>query len=311
MQQAEVFRIAQLTDVHLGPLPFFWPWHWNVKRALGFINFWTKRSSFNDPTLVRRLVDDLKRQTFDHIAVTGDLANLGMPAEFVQCRKWLEEVGPPDEVTAIPGNHDIYTPLRSDPGIERWRPYMQARDGADVVPGLPAPLFSGFPFVRTFGRFALINLNSAVCMPPAVAAGEVGQDQISRFAEMSRALHAAGFSRVVLIHHPPLPEHGPRGLRDAHAFEKALIDVGAELVLHGHNHRGMITWRDSVTGPVPIIGAGAAGEGVYNLYRLSRMPNGVVQIEVVVRVSSGMGKVFAERQRTTLDPAKEKRVRIV
>ncbi len=298
------FRLAQLTDVHLGPLPVFWPWHWNAKRWTGYINFWTKRRNFNDPRLVNALVDDLKAQSFDHIAVTGDLANLGMPAEFIQCLDWLKALGSPEEVSAIPGNHDIYARLRRDPGVERWRDYMKARGSSDVVEGLPGALeASGFPFVRLFGRFALINLNSAVPTPPAVASGELGEEQINRFAAQSKALHEAGYARIVAVHHPPLEEHGPRGLRDRRIFERVLLDTGAEAVLHGHYHRGMLSWRDTATGPVPVIGAGAAGEGVYNIYNFKLREDGRCTTDISVRVGSGLGRNFEWKETMSLDPA--------
>ncbi|MFY0614534.1 MAG: metallophosphoesterase [Hyphomicrobiaceae bacterium] len=312
MQNADTFTLAQLTDVHLGPLPPFLPRHWNVKRMLGFINFRRKRWAFNDPTLVHELVADLKQQPVDHVTVTGDLTNIGMPAEFVQSLDWLKSVGRPDDVTVIPGNHDLYTRLRRDQGIERWRAYMSARDGSDVVAGLPAPLASGFPFVRTFGRFALIGLNSAVYMPPAIPAGRVGDDQIARFKDISRRLHSGGYARVVLIHHPPLKEHGTaRCLRDAAAFEAALIDVGAELVIHGHNHRDMISWRDTATGPLPIIGAAAAGEGGYNIYTLTRLQDGTCRISYAMRRAPQAGTPFVEVGYKVLDPAPDQRERIV
>lgn len=302
MQNETMFKLAQLTDVHLGPLPTFWPWHWNVKRSLGFLNLKLRRREFDDPILVHELVADLKQQSFDHIAVTGDLTNLGMPAEFAQSLRWLKQLGPPSDVTAIPGNHDLYTRLLKDTGIERWRSYMSARPGQDAVPGLAPPLASGFPFVRTFGRFALINLNSAVYMPPAVPAGRVGDEQTARFVDMSRELHKAGYARIVTIHHPPLPEHGHRCLRDAAAFEAALLEVGAELLIHGHNHRDMIAWRDTSTGPLAMVGAGSAGEGAYNIYELTQLEEGGCHIEYTMRRASGPGKPFAEVGRKLLDP---------
>jgi 3',5'-cyclic AMP phosphodiesterase CpdA len=309
----ETFRFAQLTDVHLGPLPPFRPRHWNVKRMMGFINFRRNRKGFDDPALVRHLVDDVHRQAVDHVTVTGDLTNLGMPPEFIQSLAWLETIGSPTDVTVIPGNHDVYTRIWRDPGIERWRPYMAARaDGRDDVDGLAGPLSTGFPFVRIFGRFALIGLNSAVFMPPAVPAGRVGVSQTERFRLMSRQLHAAGYVRIVLIHHPPLRVHGrARCLRDGAAFEDALIDAGAELVIHGHNHRDMISWRDTATGPVPIIGAAAAGGGSYNLYEMSRMEEGGCRISYVIRRASAAGKPFEEVARHDLDPAPEKRVTVL
>lgn len=312
MAHTETFKLAQLTDVHLGPLPPFRPRHWNVKRALGFINFRRNRRAFDDPALVNALTADLAAQDVDHTTVTGDLTNIGMPPEFAQSLAWLQRVGPPGDVTVIPGNHDVYTRLWRDPGIERWRAYMAPRDSRDAVAGLPPPLATGFPFVRTFGRFALIALNSAVYMPPAIPAGRVGPAQTARFVEISRHLHKAGYVRIVLIHHPPLGVHGTRRcLRDAAAFEGALLDVGAELVIHGHNHRDMISWRDTTTGPLPIVGAAAAGEGSYNIYHLTRSPDGNLEIAVAVRRAARAGDPFVEVAHKTLDPAPGQREAVI
>jgi len=312
MREETALHLAQLTDVHLGPLPPFWPWHWNVKRVMGYVNFRTKRYAFDDPARVLAVTRDVRAQNVDHVLVTGDLANLGMPAEYVQSLEWLEMIGSPDDVTLIPGNHDVYTPLLTDPGIERWRAYMEARASDDRVAGVPVPLASGFPYVRTIGRFALICLNSAVYMPPGVPVGRLGADQIERFSEASRALAEKGYARIVLIHHPPLPEHGTRrGLRDASQFEAALIEVGAELVLHGHNHRQMISWRDTRTGPVAIIGAPATGDGRYNLYRVWRRPGNQLKIERTTRGVTEAGDQFGELERRMLDPSKDRRERII
>lgn len=312
VQNADTFKLAQLTDVHLGPLPTFRPRHWNIKRALGFINFHRKRFAFNDPTLANQLVADIAGQSVDHVAVTGDLTNIGMPPEFIQSHAWLRTIGEPSEVTVIPGNHDVYTRLWRDPGIERWRAFMAARGEVDVVPGLAVPLESGFPFVRTFGRFALICLNSAVYMPPAIPAGRVGEEQTARFVEISRHLHGAGYVRIVLIHHPPLLAHGiVRCLRDAASFEAALVEAGAELLLHGHNHRDMISWRDTATGPLPIVGAAAAGEGSYNIYQLMRAEDGVCRMSVSIRRARAAGEPVSEVAHKALDPASDLREQVL
>ena len=53
-------------------------------------------------TLIRA-VAELKP---DWIFITGDLVNISLPAEFVQAAVWLRQLGTPDWVTVIPGNHD-------------------------------------------------------------------------------------------------------------------------------------------------------------------------------------------------------------
>lgn len=272
---ARPFTLAHLTDVHLPPLPPFWPRHWNVKRALGFINWQRKRRHIHLRTIVDRLVADLHAQNVDHILVSGDLVNIGLPEEYERALDWLKTLGTPHDVTVIPGNHDIYCPLWTDIGVERWRPYMtnSTSDGAQSA----TP--HGFPFVRRFGDVAIIGINSAVPTPPGVASGEAGAEQLDRLAQVLEQLWSQMVHRVVMIHHPPLPGQAQpmRALRDAQRLADILRDHGAELVVHGHNHRNMLSYHHANTGNFPVVGAPSfsAGRsyrdeplGAYNLYHL-------------------------------------------
>ena len=54
------------------------------------------------------LLRDLTERDVDHVVVTGDLPNLGLPAELAEARRWLTRVGPPARLTVVPGNHDAY-----------------------------------------------------------------------------------------------------------------------------------------------------------------------------------------------------------
>ncbi|NJM31084.1 MAG: metallophosphoesterase, partial [Rhizobiales bacterium] len=73
-------------------------------------------------------------------------------------------------------------------------------------------------------------------------------------------LREKGYFRCVMIHHPPLPGlAAPRkALADARALAEVLVAEGAELVLHGHNHRHMLNRVEGPSGPVPVIGIPAA-----------------------------------------------------
>ena len=59
-----------------------------------------------DRDVLDALVSDMQAQQPDHVAVTGDLVNLALDAEFNPARQWLEGVGDPADVTVVPGNHD-------------------------------------------------------------------------------------------------------------------------------------------------------------------------------------------------------------
>jgi hypothetical protein len=61
--------IAQLTDVHLGPIAGFTPRHWNLKRMLGYANWLRHRRGDHQMRVLERIVTDerfdLKQQFKD------------------------------------------------------------------------------------------------------------------------------------------------------------------------------------------------------------------------------------------------------
>lgn len=269
--------VAHLSDVHLAPLAIFWPNYWNAKRFLGYANWVVRRRRSHLRAVVDQLVEDLRHQHVDHIAVSGDLINLGLPQEYERALLWLHTLGPPERVSVVPGNHDIYTRLRRHTGVGRWARYMESDEwGAELAPG-PGPRF---PYVRRIGpSVALVGLNSAVPTPPGVASGEVGAEQIRQCREILHALRERGMFRLVMIHHPPLVSQikPGRDLKDAAELERVLLETGAELVIHGHNHRDMVSWHQTSTGLMPVVGIASASIGRlsrheplarYNIYRL-------------------------------------------
>jgi 3',5'-cyclic AMP phosphodiesterase CpdA len=274
----ETITLAQMSDVHLAPVRGLALRHLNLKRGLGYLNWQRSRRFVHRRESLDLLVADMMTHRPDHIAVTGDLINLGLPVEYEAALTWLESLGPPADVTVIPGNHDIYTRLVDDSGIDRWAAYMRAdAAGAAFAKGARAR----FPFVRCVGPVALIGLNSAVETRPFVASGQLGPFQLQELARLLSETERAGLVRVVLIHHPPLPGLAPprRALRDAAALARVLEEHGAELVLYGHNHRDKrmeLAWS---RGRIPVIGvaSGSGGRakkdespGSYNLLRLGR-----------------------------------------
>jgi 3',5'-cyclic AMP phosphodiesterase CpdA len=268
--------IAHLTDVHLGPLTGFRPRYWNLKRGLGYANWMRKRRHAHLRRVLDRIVADVMAQAPDHIAVGGDLCNIGLPQEHEAGLRWLESLGLPGLVSVVPGNHDNYCPVERDAGVQRWGAYM-----ASDTQGAPlAGDERGFPFLRVVGGVvALIGVNSAVPTPPAMAWGRVGEEQLARLAAVLDRGSEAGLFRLVVIHHPPLPGQASaaRALKDAAALKAVLARHGAELVVHGHNHINMLGWLEGASGLVPVVGAPSAsmgrpykGEplGRYNLFRI-------------------------------------------
>jgi 3',5'-cyclic AMP phosphodiesterase CpdA len=246
-----MFVLAHLSDLHLSAPPRLA--QLAGKRGLGFINWHRGRKNIHKVEALDAVTADLKTVTVDHIAVTGDLVNLSLPGEYALARAWLEALGPPSKVTVIPGNHDIYVPGARDGPSTFWGDYMRGDDGA--APG-------AFPFVRRRGEVALIALSSALPTGPFMATGRLGASQLARFAAALDSTR--GLFRIVLIHHPPVspPSRYLRRLTDADAFRRVLAQKGAELVLHGHDHRRSLVWLDGPERPIPALGAPSASARV-------------------------------------------------
>jgi 3',5'-cyclic AMP phosphodiesterase CpdA len=245
-----MFRLAHISDPHLGPLPKVGFSDLASKRAIGYFNWRRNRQRAFAPSVLMALAEDMRAAAPDHVAVTGDLVNLGLTAEFAAARLWLGEIGEPDAVTVIPGNHDAYVPGAFEELIEAWHPYMTG-DNSDVVT---------FPFIRKRGPVAIVGTSSAVATAPLMATGEIGAGQAAALASRLTALGRAGLFRVVLIHHAPVARssHWHRRLVDADLFRRAIAEAGAELILHGHNHTTLVDSLPSRHGAVPVVGVAAA-----------------------------------------------------
>ncbi|KWT70237.1 putative phosphohydrolase Icc family [Hyphomicrobium sulfonivorans] len=314
----DAITLAHLSDAHIAPVPAIGLRHLNLKRGLGYLNWRRNRQGTHRRDALDAIVADMQAQNPDHIAITGDLINLGLPGEYAAAHDWLQSIGTPERVSLVPGNHDIYTTLRNDAGVARWADYM-ASDvwGKAFAPDVAqcdrvthrttredAPSLL-FPFVRRVGPVALIGLNSAVETPPFVAAGELGGRQREALETLLPKLGAEGLIRVVLIHHPPLSQLAPprRGLRDAPELSRILARHGAELVLHGHNHvdsEVLLPSFEPELGGVPVLGVGSSSmahahknepPGRYNLVRIGRDEDGRARIAYTTRGLDEGGRV--------------------
>ncbi|MCB1501327.1 MAG: metallophosphoesterase [Bauldia sp.] len=277
-----MFTLAHLSDPHLGPLPQVRWRELASKRALGYANWRRGRGAKLGPSSLVALVGDLRESDPHHIAVTGDLINIGLPAEVEAAREWLEAIGTDRDVTVVPGNHDAYLPGSIRRYSEAWAPYMRGDEGDGGT----------FPFVRRRGPLALVGVSSAVATAPLMATGRIRPAQSEALAETLHQLGREDLFRVVLIHHPPVKGSTPwhKRLVGASGFRAAVADAGAELVLHGHNHVTSVATIPGPSGAVPVVGATSASlhphpgrpGGSYLLYRIGRR-NGGFETEMIER----------------------------
>ena len=244
------------------------------KRLIGYLSWRTKRRAIHETRVLAALTDAIKQAKTDHIAITGDLTNIALPAEFKEARRWLDGFGSPETITLVPGNHDAYVGVPWSASLGLWADYMRG-DGQ----GMDSP--ADFPAIRVRDPVAFIGVSSAHPSAPHLAVGSVGKRQLEEMEGKLAELGRAGLFRIVLIHHPPVPGTvKPRAsLRDADRFAAAIARAGAELVLHGHTHRMCRHEIATPRGAVPVIGVASASaraqhahreQAQFHLYAVSR-----------------------------------------
>jgi 3',5'-cyclic AMP phosphodiesterase CpdA len=251
-----MFRLAHLSDIHLGPLPDIDYRQLVSKRVLGYVNWQRNRSRFLHDAVIDAIVTDMKAAAPDHVAVVGDLVNLALDREIELARLWLETLGDPAGVSVVPGNHDAYVPGALDRVCRAWAPWMVGDS-----PKGPVDRHS-FPYLRVRGDVALIGATSARATAPFMANGFFRSGQAHRLSAILDAAGRRGLFRVVMIHHPPVRnavgQH--KRLFGIGVFQDVVRYHGAELVLHGHSHLPSLHWIDGKGARIPVVGVAAAGQ---------------------------------------------------
>jgi 3',5'-cyclic AMP phosphodiesterase CpdA len=193
-------RIAHLSDLHFGR---------------------------HDVALAAGLAAEICGQGPDLVVVSGDFTMVGSRSEFIEARRFLDQL--PVPVFAVPGNHDV-------PAINVARrfvnPYGYYRQfiARDVE-----------PFIEASG-VAIAGLRTVRRMRGGFdwAQGRIGSRQLHRLARRFAAASPDAL-RVVVAHHPLLVPETPmvkpmRRVDEADRALAAFSDLGVRLVLSGHFH---------------------------------------------------------------------------
>lgn len=249
-----MFKLAHISDIHLGPLPPISKRELASKRITGYINWKRNRSKHQDRNITAGLIEYMDGLKPDHKVITGDLINLGLDSEIENARKWLEQISDPKDATVICGNHDAYVRGSFAKSLNAWAPW--------IVGDKNKPINSDkeFPSVRRRGKISIISCNSARASAPFLATGYFKYDQAIRLKEILEVERKTGQCRVVIIHHAPFPNATPKHKRllGLNNFLQVIKTEGADLILHGHTHLDTLT---SIKGPnsdIPIVCVPAA-----------------------------------------------------
>ena len=291
-----MFKLAHISDVHLGPLPPITIRQLASKRVTGYVNWQRNRRKHLFGKTLETVLAGIAEHSPDHLAVTGDLVNLAIPLEIETAGAWLETVGAADFVSVVPGNHDAYVPGALGAATRRWLPYMQGDEAKELTSTQPKL----FPYLRIRGSIALIGCSSAIATPPFSASGYFSAKQARKLVSLLQENGKKGLCRVVMIHHPPI-----RGATNLHKrligirrFQAAIRAGGAELVLHGHTHLNTAYHIETTDKRVPVIGISSASQG----------PAGKKPVAGfnLFSISGEAGNWKIERERYALNPVSEK-----
>lgn len=283
MNENGTFTLAHLADPHLSSLTGVATTDLLNKRILGYLSWYWRRRAEHVPEVLSALVRDLNVVRPDHTVVTGDLTHIGLPNEFHQARGWLDSLGPPSEITVIPGNHDAYISTAWDRTFALWEPFM-ASDPTQLDAEKQMNADSIFPSLRVRGNTALIGLSSATPSAPFLAVGTLGSEQLRRLEQILEETGRQDLCRILLIHHPPLlgTVGWRKRLTDSAPLCSVLARQGAELVLHGHTHRTSVTQIETPWGSIPTIGVPSASScsqepnrrAQYHVYQVTQTAEG-------------------------------------
>lgn len=273
-----MFSLAHLSDLHATPVVVRNPLQLLNKRFFGWLSWQIRRQHYHRRSVVEALLDDLSHAPIDHLVVTGDLTNLSLASEFSAAREGLERLGDPRTVSIVPGNHDAYVRVAQSRSWNLWSEYFES-DAARTAAQTSDPR-DRFPTLRIRGPLAVVGLCSALPTRLFDASGTLGEAQLGRLEPMLRDLAQRDLCRVISIHHPITAgaTHSRRWLRDAESLRAVIGRTGADLVVHGHNHRTLIAEIPGPDAAIPVVGVRSASDigqrqerrAQYHVYEIER-----------------------------------------
>jgi 3',5'-cyclic AMP phosphodiesterase CpdA len=288
-----VFSLGHLSDLHATPVVVENPFHLLNKRFFGWLSWRIRRQRYHRSSVVDALLDDLSHAPIDHLLVTGDLTNLSLASEFGAARERLKQLGDARDVSIVPGNHDAYVRVAQSASWKLWSDYFES-DEPKAAAEASDPR-EQFPTLRIRGPLAVVGLCSALPTRLFDASGTLGDAQLDRLERMLHQLAESDLCRVISIHHPITvgSTHSRRWLTDAGSLRDVIGRAGADLVVHGHNHRTLVAQIEGPEGAIPVVGVRSASDvgqrqerrAQYHVYEIERNSSGVgPRFRIVLRI---------------------------
>jgi len=183
----------------------------------------------------------------DAVAISGDLTQRCTNKEFSNARAYLDSLGEIAPYTVIPGNHDIRwlgavarnlaSLFREQAHKFKYSRYIR-HISDDLSPSLeiPGAVIAGVNTAHGVTRGSITRR-----LRDLGVIGQVKHADVVRVREIFE--HAApDAARIVMMHHNPIRGElsGRHGLANTEQALHAFADLGAELILCGHDHQDAV-----------------------------------------------------------------------
>jgi 3',5'-cyclic AMP phosphodiesterase CpdA len=230
MDATVMTRIVHLSDTHiLDPRPSRTRSGWSMR--VRFLSFGRPLDAEGRKMKLRRSLSTARRVGASHVVISGDLTEIGSPGEFETLAEVLHDSGlPPEQITLVPGNHDLYT------SADSWRWALAGPLAAFAASSAREP-----GKMLDVGGATLMPIDATFHQPVTRSAGVV-DPRILDMIEKRGADSAFAHRPLVLVqHHPPFVRkttawHWVDGLIGARRMMSLLETFRHLFVVHGHLH---------------------------------------------------------------------------
>ncbi len=238
------------------------------KRMFGFINWQKKRRNIHLFDTLGRLIAEVKKQSPDHIAVTGDLVNLALPDEYLVARNLAG-------TSRLAARRHARRRQPRTPTSKRWSANRSA-SGARICAATIRPS-------QRFRSCAGADRSPSSTFDGGRIRADARDRQArrgtthasSRHPEKARRGRRVPY-RLAASSAGSEPRRKSQRLLDGRALIATIAQAGADLVIHGHEHVHSVAWIDGAGRRVPVVGVPSASASPrghwqpagFNLYRI-------------------------------------------
>lgn len=239
------------------------------------------------PSLKKSLIESLKNSygPADLLAVTGDLTQTALTAEFKKAEDFIRAVAEnlsggvsewSKRIAIIPGNHDVnWNMQKADPDARYagFTSYIRFRNslGLSIDNQVePERLYEIHNLIDKWNCI-IVGFNSCVLESPEDHRGYIGESQIKNaLDEINLLCKEKKPLKIAMMHHHLIPVNSLESntkkpdavLQDAAYVKSQFLENNFNIVLHGHRHQGHeeLINQNGDNGPkLLIIGCGSTG----------------------------------------------------